>query len=126
MLAEPGHSAAARYKAMIRCLQALRPEFQHALCTLLGVLVGCNEWPTWDTAAVANEDFEISAIVWALKVGPIGMARGFTHCKTALEILVFAEEKWLADHMDDKAALEVFAEDLRAWGKGVLAGQCEL
>jgi hypothetical protein len=54
------------------------------------------------------------------------MARGFTHCKTALEILVFAEEKWLADHMDDKAALEVFAEDLRAWGKGVLAGQCEL
>jgi hypothetical protein len=128
-LIKPGHSDATRYKATIRCLQALRPEFQQALCTFLGVLVGCNDWPTWDTAAVEGENFEISAVVWALKIGPVGLATGFSYCKSVLEILLSAEEKWIADHVDDteykgnKTALEVFAKDLRAWGKGVLSDQ---
>jgi hypothetical protein len=115
------------YKKTIAWLQGIDSYFKQALCKVLGLLVGCGDWPTWDIAVVEQEDFEISAIIWALKLGPLGLATGKIQGKGVPEILLAAEEKWVLDNADkiefedDKAALECFVGKLRLWGMEVLA-----
>lgn len=97
----------------------------------IGLLVGCDNWPDWDYAQVEQQEFEISAVVWAVVVGPAELIIGLEHGKTRVEVLLAAEQAWIEqwidtlEYEDKKAALGGLADRLCGWAMGVLEDEKE-
>ncbi|KAH6078940.1 hypothetical protein HBI65_221520 [Parastagonospora nodorum] len=74
-------------------------------------------------ALVEAGDFEVSAVIWALQIGPRGLANGIAGGMGVLQILMDVEQEWMLDHVDDDdfasqvQALRDFTEGLCDWGK---------
>lgn len=94
---------------------------------LLQMLIGA-DWASKDKALVEAGDFEVSAVIWALQIGPRGLANGIAGGVGVLQILMDVEQEWILDHVDDNdhanqlQALKDFAKGLCAWGKRVGQG----
>ncbi|KAH5594436.1 hypothetical protein HBI45_191020 [Parastagonospora nodorum] len=86
------------------------------------------DWAEKDKALVEAGDFEVSAVIWALQIGPRGLANGIAGGVGVLQILMDVEQEWMLDHVDDDdfasqvQALRDFAEGLCDWGKRVGQG----
>jgi hypothetical protein len=124
--AAPEESTSTTYSKTTSCFQNIPPYYQQALYKVLAILVDSKDWPVWDLDLVEQEEFEISVVIWALKLGPLGLTTSIIQGKPVTDILLAVEE-WIMENVendkykDDKTALECFAGDLRLWGKGVLA-----
>jgi len=94
---------------------------------LLQMLIGA-DWASKDKTLVEAGDFEVSAVIWALQIGPRGLANGIAGKAGVLQILMDVEQEWILDHVDDDdhasqvQALKDFAKGLCAWGMGVGQG----
>jgi hypothetical protein len=63
--------------------------------------------------------FEIGVFVWALRIGPRGLAQGWEDALTTVEVLYAAEQQCLAAycHVDGyMETLDDLGKGLRAWG----------
>ncbi|KAH6138021.1 hypothetical protein HBI68_227070 [Parastagonospora nodorum] len=95
---------------------------RHPLNVLLQMLIG-TDWAEKDKALVEAGDFEVSAVIWALQIGPHGLANGIAGGVGVLQILMDVEQEWMLDHVDDDdfasqvQALRDFTEGLCDWGK---------
>jgi hypothetical protein len=71
--------------------------------------------------AVAAVDSEISVIMWALRIGCLGVTTGWRQGMKTAEVLLAAENKYLgtAEGAAEKQALEEFAKRLRVWVREV-------
>jgi hypothetical protein len=74
---------------------ALTPRHQTTLFTVLAIVFETMDWMRFERRAVKREEFEISAVVWVLKIGPKGLALGRSKGKTELGTLLAAEEAWI-------------------------------
>lgn len=103
-------------------LLAIGSQGQRALYLVIGMLLESTDWPTHDEELVANEDFDISAAIWLLILGPRRILQGLSVDMTVSEVLLQAEEEWLASHLgsitfeQDRENLARFATELRLWG----------
>ena len=76
----------------------------------------------FERQVVEKEEFEISAVVWAFKIGPRGLTQGRSKGKKELETLLEAEEAWIAanrnavDYEENKKALQQLAAGFVEWG----------
>lgn len=102
-------------------LSGIPEDWQHPFNNVLIELLG-NDWASADGELVAAGDFEISAVLWALEVGPSGIMSGWEAGKTTLAIFMDAEAAWIIDNVTDedyedkKQLLEDFAKRICAWG----------
>jgi hypothetical protein len=89
---------------------------------LLAQLVQNKDWAQDDEDIVKVGDVEISVVIWALKIGPRGLAAGWKDGKSMLDILMDTEEVWVLNNIAEseyegkKQILEDFADDLCEWG----------
>jgi hypothetical protein len=63
--------------------------------------------------------FEISVFVWALRIGPRGLAQGWEDGLTTVEVLYAAEQECLTAHHQVDGYMEALVElgrEFRAWG----------
>jgi len=73
---------------------------------------------------VRDEEFEISVVIWALKLGPEGLMLGRVEGKSEMQILLVAEEAWIVvneskvEHEEDKLELMRVAAEVTMWGRG--------
>jgi hypothetical protein len=114
-------------------LRSITPQFQRALAAALATVTGAQDWYAQDLRDVEAGDFEISAVVWAVVLGPVGLAACFKKDPTkgsktvgkATGMLLEAEETWILEHIgneqyeDEKQVLEDFADELCVWGEMV-------
>ena len=87
-----------------------------ALYHVLSTLAGSDSWLDLE---YREHMFQIGAVVWALRVGPRGLAIGWEEGQTFVETLYAAEQEYLAAHagvVGHKVALLKFAQHFRAWG----------
>jgi hypothetical protein len=109
---------------ILKYMQALVLRYQRTLFAVIAALFETSDWMRFEREAVRNEEFEISAVIWALKIGPRGLALGRAKGKTEVETLLAAEEAWVASHEDTaeydskKKALKQFAAGVVQWGYG--------
>jgi hypothetical protein len=66
---------------------------QHAFYFVLGVFFEDRNWTAAGVKNVEKSDFKISLIVWALYLGPLGLAASI------IESFKAAKEKWLIKHV---------------------------
>jgi len=91
--------------------------FNALLCRLFGA-----DWAATDDDHQATGDFEISAVLWALQIGPRGLANGWAAGCDTLSTVMAAEEAWILDNVgaddykDKVDVLERFADGLCFWG----------
>ncbi|KAG9189103.1 hypothetical protein G6011_05971 [Alternaria panax] len=78
----------------------LSPRLQVTLFIVLAAIFETTEWWLLERQAVKKEEFEISAVVWALKIGPKGLVMGRSMGKSELETLLAAEEAWISANHD--------------------------
>ncbi|KAH3904375.1 hypothetical protein HBH56_235200 [Parastagonospora nodorum] len=85
---------------------------QKALYHVLSTLVG---YSCWLDADQHIQGFKTAPLLWALQLGPRGLARGWEEDKATIDILYRTECRYLAeDH--DEAAIRDFIQAFRAWG----------
>lgn len=110
-------------------LPALAPaDQQHAFNKVLSRLIESDgDWATNDYELQAAGDFQISAVLWALYIGPSGIINGLAAGVGVLSILMGAEEFWFSDNdstpnYEHKVKiLEGFTDSLRQWGCALAA-----
>jgi hypothetical protein len=98
---------------------------------MLNILCGCDDWPTWDmTAAVTgDEKFVFSSVLWAIRLGPIGISWGLERGRSVLEVLRSEERQWIDDNRhkagfeDTRKHLMYVVDELRLWGAKILKRQ---
>ena len=102
-------------------LRSLPLSSQRAFDDLLRCLFGA-DWAAIDDKYQVTGDFEISAVLWALQIGPRGLANGWAAGCSTLSTVMAAEEAWVLDNVggdnykDKVALLEGFADGLCRWG----------
>ena len=107
--------------AVLHKLRSLSEYQQRAFNVLLTKLLGDANWAESDYDVVTDGDFEISAVVWALKLGPRGLAAGWEAGKSTLAILMDEEEAWILANIahvkynDKKQILEDYADAICGW-----------
>jgi hypothetical protein len=107
---------------LLGTIKDMRPFFKLALCQAIGALLGNPDWPT----TAQDPDLEFPPVVWALMLGPLGIAAGFIEGRLIAPILLEAEEKWIAanidkaDYTDQKVEIQALATNFCAWGKSIL------
>lgn len=75
---------------------------------------------------VKSGEFELSAVAWAMHLGPIGIAAGFIQGKGARTSLLAREDRWVAENLEKENAQERretiadFAGGVCAWGREVI------
>jgi len=97
-------------------ITALSDPDTKALYQVLSTLAGSDSWLDLE---YREHMFHIGAVVWALRVGPRGLAIGWEEGQTFVETLYAAEQEYLATHagvIGHKVALLKFAQHFRAWG----------
>jgi hypothetical protein len=110
---------------IVEYMQALVPRYQRTLFAVVAAIFETFDWMRFEREAVWNQEFEISAVIWAFKIGLKGLALGRAKGKTEIETLLAAEEAWVASHEDTveydskKKALKQFATGVVQWGNGV-------
>jgi len=100
-----------------------RPLYQQRrFYALLAKLLDDDKWAETDYKLVKDGDFEISAVLWILKLGPRGLSHGWEDGKTTMAILMDEEEAWVLANIEDekyeekKQLLEDFADGICTWG----------
>jgi len=100
-----------------------RPRYQQLrFYALLAKLLDDDKWAETDYKLVKDGDFEISAVLWILKLGPRGLSQGWDQGKSTMATLMDEEEDWVLANIDDpkyedkKQLLEDFADGLCSWG----------
>jgi hypothetical protein len=101
---------------LMSILEGLQAYNQLVLCQAIGTLFADANWPT-----AVHDDFDISPVIWALLLGPQGLAAGFIEAKVVADVLLEMEEKWIAAGSHKEAELKAFATKLCAWADVVLA-----
>ncbi|KAL1801669.1 hypothetical protein ACET3X_002011 [Alternaria dauci] len=100
----------------------LSPRQQLTLFLVLSAIFETTNWMRFERLVVQKEEFEISAVVWAFKLGPKGLMLGRLKGKKDLEMLLEAEEAWIAANDDTagyeegKKALLQLAAGIVEWG----------
>ena len=100
----------------------LSPQHQVTLFIVLSAIFKTTDWMRFERQVVEKEEFEISAVVWAFKIGPRGLTQGRSKGKKELETLLEAEEAWIAanrnavDYEENKKALQQLAAGFVEWG----------
>jgi len=96
--------------------------FYHLLVTLLGA-----HWPKQVLSLFENGFYKLPPALWLTRLGPRGLAAGWTAGKTTEVIIKDAEEAWLRannrgwDFEYKIEVLETFAAGLRCWAAEVEA-----
>jgi len=85
---------------------------QKALYHVLGTFVG---YSCWLDADQCIQGFKTTPLLWALQLGPRGLASGWEEDMATIDILYRAECKYLAEPHDG-AAIQEFVQAFRAWG----------
>ncbi|KAJ4318988.1 hypothetical protein N0V94_004125 [Neodidymelliopsis sp. IMI 364377] len=93
---------------------------QHCISRTLQHLFGSDDQKWMDVDAQVTEDgeFEISAVVWTLMVGPRALVAGFERGLTVLDT-VLNTEVWLASttaSIEARDVMKGLATGLRSWG----------
>jgi hypothetical protein len=100
----------------------LSPQHQVTLFIVLSAIFKTTDWMLFERQVVEKEEFEISAVVWAFKIGPRGLTLGRSKGKKELETLLEAEEAWIAanrnaiDYEESKKVLLQLAAGFVEWG----------
>ncbi|KAH4061766.1 hypothetical protein HBI67_196830 [Parastagonospora nodorum] len=103
----------ARFKFMMNNVLGCSSESnQKALYHVLSTLVG---YSCWLDADQHIQGFKTAPLLWALQLGPRGLARGWEEDKATIDILYHTECRYLAE-VHDEAALRDFIQAFRAWG----------
>jgi hypothetical protein len=79
-------------------LRALSAREQRMFNYLLYKLLS-NSWPVQDRDLGRTGDFEISAAIWAMRIGPRCITNGMAGGLSTPEILKDVEEEWMFDHV---------------------------
>jgi hypothetical protein len=102
----------------ISCLSLAKQQaFNALLCRLAGA-----DWAKVDGEYKISGDFEISAVLWALQIGPWGLFNGLAAGCEPLSILMDPEQHWVLSNNDEPdykekvKVLEGFAKSLCKWG----------
>lgn len=125
------HSIGEALGMTIGSLQGLKLNFALHFCQMLNILCGCDDWPTWDKTAAAtnNEKFVFSAVLWAIRLGPIGISWGLERGRSVLEVLRSEERRWIdgnrqkAGYENTRKHLMYVVDELRLWGAKILKRQ---
>lgn len=94
--------------------------FNYLLTQLLG-----NSWAEQDHELAITGDFEISAVIWILYIGPRRIANGLAGGLSMIGILMDVEQEWVLDHVEgsnfkaEVKVLKCFARALCVWGKNI-------
>ena len=100
----------------------LSPQHQVTLFIALSAIFKTADWMRFERQVVEKEEFEISAVVWAFKIGPRDLKLGRSKGKKELETLLEAEEAWIAanrnavNYEESKKALLQLAAGFVEWG----------
>ncbi|KAI4638486.1 hypothetical protein J4E93_010040 [Alternaria ventricosa] len=106
-------------------LHMLEPQHQLSLSIVLSVILDTDDWMSLEREVVRDEEFEISVVIWALKIGPGGLMLGRVEGKSEMQILLGAEEAWIVVHEntpeyeEKKMELMRVAAEVTMWGRGV-------
>jgi hypothetical protein len=87
-----------------------------AVYHVLSTLAGCSSFLEFE---YREHLFEISVFVWALRIGPRGLAQGWEDGRTTVEALYAAEQECLAAYCQVEGYMEALVElgrEFRAWG----------
>lgn len=113
-------------------ISSIQLAHQRALALVIGLILNLDHtWPTWDRSVVAAQEFEFSAAVWLLRLGPCGVTWKFEQheeMKVVLDVLLAEEEMWVAQNEDEegwegkKAEMETWVKELWEWAEGVQGG----
>lgn len=108
------------------CISSLPLRQQLSFNSLLDRLLS-SDWAETDNDYSTSGDFEISAVLWTLQIGPSGLDNGFAAGCEVLDILMSAEEVWILENVSDTdygdkfKALEAYAKGLCQWGSELAA-----
>jgi len=112
--------------AAVLCNLRGRPLYQQRrFYALLTKLLDDEKWAETDCKVVTDGDFEISAVLWILKLGPRGLSQGWEDGKSTMAMLMDEEEAWVLSNIEDekyedkKQLLEDFADGICTWGAEV-------
>jgi hypothetical protein len=106
-------------------LRSIRPHFQRALSSTLAAITHTDDWYAQDIKDVEAEEYEISAVIWAVVIGPVGLAKRLRESENTTEVLMATEQTWVLANIgnekyeEEKQVLENFADELCAWGAAV-------
>ncbi|KAI4681930.1 hypothetical protein J4E81_009691 [Alternaria sp. BMP 2799] len=105
-------------------LHMLAPQHQLSLSIVLSIILDTDNWMNLEREVVRDEEFEISVVIWALKLGPEGLMLGRVEGKSEMQILLGAEEAWIVvndgevEFEDRKMELRRVAAEVTMWGRG--------
>ena len=88
---------------------------------IIEVLFDCNDWVKYDREKVELGDFELSAALWLLKVRVRRLALAKVQSRSAIDVALDSEEKWLFDHdsKETKMQIKSFATDPELWRRNI-------
>jgi len=102
----------------------LAPQHQLSLSIVLSIILDTDDWMNLEREIIRHEEFEISVVIWALKIGPEGLMLGRVEGKSELQILLAAEEAWITvnegkeEYEEKKLELRRVAAEVTMWGRG--------
>jgi len=102
----------------------LEPQHQLSLSIVLSIILDTDDWMNLERELVRDEEFEISVVIWALKLGPEGLMLGRVEGKSEMQILLAAEEAWIVvnegkvEYEEKKMELRRVAAEVTMWGRG--------
>jgi hypothetical protein len=95
---DPMRSLKMSVACILEKLRALSAREQRMFNYLLYKLLS-NSWPVQDRDLGRTGDFEISAAIWAMRIGPRCITNGMAGGLSTPEILKDVEEEWMFDHV---------------------------
>jgi hypothetical protein len=109
-------SAMTRY--IMKNLRRVPEHTQRCFSSPINRILGCENWLINETQVVDEfQEYEISAVLWLLKIGPRGLASSLVQDRPAAEYALSVEQEYLAsDENIDEDGLKVFATELKRWG----------
>ncbi|KAI4685735.1 uncharacterized protein J4E88_003570 [Alternaria novae-zelandiae] len=105
-------------------LHMLEPQHQLSLSIVLSIILDPDDWMNLEHEVVRDEEFEISVVIWALKLGPEGLMLGRVEGRSEMQILLAAEEAWIVvnegkeEYEEKKMELRRVAAEVTMWGRG--------
>ena len=117
----PSRSIDAVRERIMFCLRNVHIRTQWCAARVIESLFECNDWVTHEKEVVDVGDFELSAVLWLLKVGVRKLALAIVQPRSPIDVALACEENWMLESDSEKARVQIreFVADLKTWSRSI-------